>query len=336
MDLPYGSLKTTVVGSFPLEYSLDNMRRAMLDQVRAGINFPCYGQLSDMNLMFLEPLAEESCGIKVASGEARVIGQLEVPKKPIALNFLKFAQDFLKNNPSEGVDGIKIPITGPLTLASVTKVSEKHAALEYPDFVLQFSKIVAEIAKWYDEAGAGIITIDEPCLAYAGWIGIEPDVIIEAINKPMRTVKNAIRSIHVCGDISGVAGTLLQSEAQVLDHSFKDSPKNLGAYSKKIFERTDKMIGFGCVSSSADPQLLLDIRDGKAQWTDAVESIDEIEKLILEGGKRFGLDRLMIIPDCGFGGMRGFFKDDTGQRIAVQKLKNMVMAARRIRESLIS
>lgn len=331
MDLPYGSLKTTVVGSFPLEDSSDNMRRALSDQIRAGINFPCYGQLADMNLMFLEPLADEGCGLEVIKGVARIVGPLKVPKKPIALNFLKFAQDFLKNNPSEGVDGIKVPITGPLTLASVTEVSEKHKALEYPDFVLGFSEIVAEIAGKYDEAGAGIITIDEPSLTYAGWIGLEPDVIIEAINKSIRAIKNAIRSIHVCGDITGVTDTILQSEAQVLDHSFKDYPKNLGAYSRKDLEKADKMIGFGCVSASAAPQLLLDIRDGKAQWTDAVESVDEIEKFILEGGKRFGLEKLMIVPDCGFGGMRRFFRDDAGQKIAAQKLKNMAAAARRLK-----
>jgi hypothetical protein len=94
------------------------------------------------------------------------------------------------------------------------------------------------------------------------------------------------------------------------------------------------MIGFGCVNPVPDPQLLLNIRDKKVRWELAVESIDEIEKLILEGGKRFGLERMMIVPDCGFGGMRGYFKDDTGQRIAAKKLKNMVEAANRVRAKI--
>jgi methionine synthase II (cobalamin-independent) len=313
---------------------MDNMRRALSDQVGAGVNFPCYGQLLDMNLMFLEPLAKEGCGIEIVGEEARVTGPLRIPKKPVALELLRFAQDYVKENPSESVEGIKVPITGPLTLASVTKVSEKHTALEHPDFILGFSDIVAQIAKWYDEAGAGLITIDEPCLGYAGWIGIERDLIIEAVNKPLQSIKNALSSIHVCGDISGIAGTLIQSEAQVLDHSFKDSPANLGAYSKAVLEKADKMIGFGCVSPTPDPKLLLEIKDGKRPWTDAVESPEEIEKLILKGGKRFGLERLMILPDCGFQGMRDYFEGDTGQRIAAQKLRNMVEAARRIRDEL--
>lgn len=335
MKIPYGELKTTVVGSFPLQHSIENMRRALSDQIEAGVNFPCYGQLLDMNLMFLEPLAKEKCGIDIIAGEAWITGLLEVPKRPIALEFLEFAQDYLKKNPSKEVDGIKVPITGPITLSSVTKVSEKHHAIEYPDFILDFSKIVAELAKWYDEAGAGLITIDEPSLSYAMWIGIEPDVLIEAINKPMKTVKSALPSIHVCGNLSGVTDILIQSEAPILDHSFRDSLTNLESYSKGILEKVDKMIGFGCVSSIPDPQLLLDIKSGKSQWTEAVEPVDEIEKLILEGGRRFGLERLIIDPDCGFGGMKEYFKDDTGQRIATEKLKNMVEAVRRARKKIV-
>lgn len=334
MGLPYGSLKTTVIGSFPLQHSIENMRRALSDQVEAGVNFPCYGQLLDMNLMFLEPLAEEKCGVEIREGKAWITSPLEVPKKPVALEFLEFAQDYLKRNPSEEVDGIKIPITGPITLSSVTKVSEGHDAIEYPDFILGFSNIVAEIAKWHDEAGAGMITIDEPSLGYAAWLGTEQDVIIEAINKPIKAIKRAFPSIHACGDISTIVDVLIQSEAPILDHSFKDFPSNLEAYSKEILEKADKMIGFGCVSSTPDPQLLLDIRDGKARWMEAVESVDEVEKLILEGGKRFGLERLIIDPDCGFVGMKEYFKDDTGQRIAAQKLKNMVGAVKRVKEKL--
>lgn len=334
MNIPYGELKTTVVGSFPLQHSLDNMRRAFTDQIEAGVNFPCYGQLLDMNLMFLEPLAKEKCGIEMIGGEAWITSSLEVPKRPITLEFLEFAQDYIKKNPSEEVDGIKIPITGPITLSSVAKVSEKHHAIEYPDFILDFSNIVVELAKWYDKAGAGLIMIDEPSLGYAVWLGIEPDVLIEAINKPIKAIKSALPSVHVCGDVSTVTDILIQSKALILDHGFKDFSANLKSYSKDILEKADKMIGFGCVSSTPDPQLLLDIRAGKAQWAEAVESVDDIEKLILEGGRRFGLERLLIDPDCGFGGMREYFKDDTGQRIATEKLKNMVEAVRRVKKNL--
>jgi 5-methyltetrahydropteroyltriglutamate--homocysteine methyltransferase len=310
------------------------MRRVLSDQVGAGINFPCYGQLLDINLMFLEPLAKEGCGIEMIGGEPWITGQLEIPKRPIALEFLELAKSQLKENRPEWVNGIKVPITGPTTLASVTKISKNHTALEHPDFILAFSDIVAQIAKWHDEAGAGLITIDEPCLGYAGWMGIEHYILIEALNRVAKAIKRALSSVHVCGDISAVAGTLIQTEAQILDHSFKDFKVNLGAYSKATLEKADKMVGFGCVSSSPLPQLLLDIKDGKARWTDAVEPVDEIEKLILDGGKRFGLERLMILPNCGFGGMREYFKDDTGQRIAAQKLKNMAEAAKRIRNGL--
>lgn len=82
MDLPYGELKTTVVGGFPLPHSSENMRRALSDQIEAGINLPCYGQLLDMNMMFLEPLAKEGCGISFLSCMTFQSFSLEV-KMPI-------------------------------------------------------------------------------------------------------------------------------------------------------------------------------------------------------------------------------------------------------------
>lgn len=333
MDLPYGKLKTTVIGSFPLQHSIENMQRALLDQIEAGINFPSVPQLLDMNLMFLEPLAKEGCGIEIRNGNAWIISDLKKPKKPIAVEFLEFTQEFLeKSDLLEKIDGVKIPVTGPITLSSVTKITEKNYAIEFSDFILKFSEIVAEIVRYYDEFGVELITIDEPALGYAIWLGTEEDVIIKAIDKPIEAIKRALPSVHVCGDIRTVANLLIKSKASILTHEFKALPKNLEVYSKEMLDGVDKMIGLGCVNSRPDPQLLLDIRDKKKNWIEAVEPVDEIEKFILEGAKRFGLERLVIVPDCGFGGMKEYFKDDTGQKIASQKLKNMVEAVRKIKE----
>ena len=334
MGLPYGSLKTTVVGSFPLEHSVENMRRALSDQIEAGIDFPCYGQLLGMNEMFMEPLAREKCGIEMKKGEAWVAGSLRVPDNPITLEFLEFAKNYIEETPNVKIDGIRTPITGPITLASAARISEKHRAVEYPDFIQRFSEIVTKIVKWHDEAGAGIISLDEPSLSYALKLGIEHDVIIKAIDKPLQAVKKALTSVHVCGDISTTAKILIQSKAPILDHSFKDFPANFCVYSKDVLEKADKMIGLGCVSSNPDPKLLIGIRDGKEQWIEAVEPVAEVEKVILEGGRKFGLERLIIEPDCGFGGLKRFFRDDTGQKIATQKLKNVVVAVNRIKENL--
>ena len=335
MKLPYGKLITSVIGSFPLPHSFENMQRALLDQIEAGIDFPCYGQLLDMNLMFLEPLAKEGCGIAIKNGEAWIISDLKIPKKPIAIEFLEFAKDFLmKNDLFNKINGIKIPITGPVTLSCVTKITEKNYAVEYPEFVLKFSELVAEIAKWYDEFGAGLITIDEPGLLHALWYKMEEDAIIKAIDGSIKKIKKALPSIHVCGNIATLADILLQTKAPILCHEFKATPKNLEIYSKGKLEKADKMIGLGCVNTNLEPRLLLDIRDKKIDWMNAVESVKEIEKTIIEGGKRFGFERLLIVPDCGFGGMKIYFKDDTGQKIAIQKLKNMVEATRRVKEML--
>ncbi|MBD3352622.1 MAG: hypothetical protein GF364_14135 [Candidatus Lokiarchaeota archaeon] len=49
---------STVVGSFPLENTNENMENAFKMQIEAGIDYPCYPQLISMIDQFLEPLSE--------------------------------------------------------------------------------------------------------------------------------------------------------------------------------------------------------------------------------------------------------------------------------------
>ena len=49
-------LMTTVVGSFPLMNTPENMEKAFGAECNMGIDYPCYPQLISMNSMFLTPL----------------------------------------------------------------------------------------------------------------------------------------------------------------------------------------------------------------------------------------------------------------------------------------
>jgi len=335
IDELLGQLRTTVIGSFPLPHSYENMARAIKDQVEAGIDYPCYGQLLDMNLMFLEPLAEQGCGVEIRGGEAWLVGEPKPPSKPIALEFLEFALRFLSERGlSDKVLGVKVPVTGPVTLASVIKVSNKHRAVEYPDVVLSLAKVVASIVKGYDEAGAKLITIDEPSLPYALYAGLSEDVILEALSVVSKAFDRSIPSLHCCGDVKPVINLLMRSEIPVLSFAFKATPANLDALDRRALEVHDKMVGLGCVDSNPEPQLLMEVASGKRSWAEVVESVEEVEAFIEAAGRKLGFERLLIHPDCGFGGLKFYFKDDRGQLIAASKLKVMVEAARRVRSKL--
>lgn len=331
----YGKLRTTVIGSFPLPHSYENMARALRDQVEAGIDYPCYGQLLDMNLMFLEPLAEQGCGVEIREGEVWLVGEPKTPAKPIGLEYLDLAMEHLSKSGMMGkVIGLKVPVTGPVTLASVIKVTKEHRAVEYPDVVLALADVVASIVKGYDEGGARIITIDEPVLPYALYAGLKEDVILEALDKVVKAFSRAIPSLHCCGDAQPVADLLLRSGFPVLSHAFKATPQNLEAYDRKKLEGYDKILGLGCVDSNPDPQLMLDVAAGRKAWSEVVESVDEVEAFIDKAGEIYGYDRLLIHPDCGFGGLKSYFKDDVGHLIAIAKLKVMVEATKRVKKKV--
>ena len=53
MDNP----STTVVGSWPLNHSSENMEKVFTDLIQIGIDYPCYPQLTSMISQFFYPLA---------------------------------------------------------------------------------------------------------------------------------------------------------------------------------------------------------------------------------------------------------------------------------------
>ena len=84
-------LFTTVVGSFPLENTKENMIRAFDDQVNMGIDYPCYPQLVSMNAQFLNPLSENISSLDKDEKDNFILSDdFNVPKEPFALKYGKF------------------------------------------------------------------------------------------------------------------------------------------------------------------------------------------------------------------------------------------------------
>ncbi|MEM1549846.1 MAG: methionine synthase, partial [Candidatus Methanomethylicia archaeon] len=127
--------------------------------------------------------------------------------------------------------------------------------------------------------------------------------------------------IHVCGIIPPLLKEVLLNTKtiKVLDHEFKDTPRNINVYIKEDLEKYDKFISFGCVSSK----------------NPIIESEEEIMHLVNEGLNRFGSRLLMIKPDCGFRTLLDISRDpNKAYEIAIEKLRRIVNVSNMLKRKL--
>ena len=343
MKLKLNPLDTTVVGSFPTtpfyavnqdfppytptvpegepyvdDPFLPGVFQALKLQHDAGIDFPSYGQPQDMCSMFLGSLI--GYGLDYSQG-FQVVGDIEVPRSIPAIEYLQVSKRYFS------MRGIKMPLTGPITLAASLKVGSK-GAIEYPEVVEQLARFVGSVAASYDKAGADIISVDEPSLVYGLYVGMEPEFCTEMINTALSPITRALSSIHACGQLNAnTTDILLSTTARVLDHEFASIPLNMTAYSRDDLESEEKLLGYGCIISNMEPVQLLEIqKDGN--WKRVVESKKLIKKRIDDAISLWGKENLILDPDCGFGGLRGYIKglltEEVAMKICFEKLKLMV------------
>ncbi|MFX1466150.1 MAG: hypothetical protein ACFFA5_06745 [Promethearchaeota archaeon] len=330
----HAKLKTTIVDSFPLDKTQTNMTQILNDQISLGIDFPIVPQLEDMSLMFLEPLAEQNCGIEIKNGITHVIGDLIPPLEPFVLPELIWTKNYIENAGFNAkIDGIKVYVTGPFTLAYFIKISDIPALL-MPDIVDKLAHIIKKIVYDIDKEGVAIVTIYEHILNFAiAQFAIEEDFALKCLDTVFKGISKAIPSLHVCEDIFSVAKFLLQLDnVAYLDHDFASSPENLKAYTKQDLERYDKMIGYGCLTTTLDPLLLEDIRKGNISWQAAVETEKEVKTRIMKVIDRYGVENIVINPDCAFGNLKFAISSEIAYNITLAKLKNMMGAVKNLRK----
>ena len=337
MDNP----STTVVGSWPLNNNNENMLRVFKDLIQIGIDYPCYPQLISMISQFLSPLSKEISQLEEIDNKFYLSDDFKIPKNLVALEYGDFIKDFFKKRPnlSKQIRGTKACLTGPITLASEIILKDKVAKDLKPRIftepravmidwaVEKLAEIMKKMAKAYSNMGIDIISMDEPLLGIL--IGRKvlfhsEDFILEILNKSISEIKS-ISSIHVCGRISPKCrDILLQTDVNILDHEFRTNEENFNIFQREHIVNTDKLLALGTVKSKFIPV------DG---WeiNDYVEGIDSIEVYIRKAINKYGKENLIIKPDCGFGALKGTFKDENiAYEIAIRKVKNMVQALKRI------
>jgi methionine synthase II (cobalamin-independent) len=105
--------------------------------------------------------------------------------------------------------------------------------------------------------------------------------------------------LHACGDVYKIIPALIELPVDILSHEFKASPHLLEAFSEYSFTQH---LCIGAVRSD-DPQ---------------IEPVDTITDHINKALDHFGDKVLQVSPDCG--------QRLLSQRVAYQKLKNLVKA----------
>ncbi|TFG03829.1 MAG: hypothetical protein EU539_11910 [Promethearchaeota archaeon] len=332
-------LSTTVVGSFPLENTRENMIRAFDDLINMGIDYVCYPQLVKMNPQFLAPLSQVIDELEMSEdGKFHLTGEFKIPDEPVALEYGQFMVDFLNERPylRDLIKGTKACLTGPFTLASEVllsdnlakgielKVFTEHRGIMIDWIVDKFAEIMKKIGKAYNDMGMNIISMDEPILSLLVGRKIffhSEEFIIETLNKALSEIKE-LPSIHVCGRISpNLRDLLLQTDVKIMDHEFRTSESNFRVFEKQHFEQHEKYLAMGTIQTSFSP-----IKN--AEVKDYVESIEFLKKYIQQGINQYGKENLFIKPDCGFQSLLGSFEQDFAYEIVMRKLNNMVMAVK--------
>ncbi|MFC7046207.1 methionine synthase [Halobacteriaceae archaeon GCM10025711] len=199
---------------------------------------------------------------------------------------------------------VKVPITGPYTLASWS-FNEAYDDDEELTYALA-DLVNLEIEKLVD-AGARYVQIDEPALATT------PDdhaIVGEALERIVADIDDDVRiGLHVCyGDYSRIYPEVLDFPVDEFDVELAND-------------------GFAQLDTFKDPEFTLDLALGVVDVHDAtVESVEEIKEHIQKGLELVPPERLTVSPDCGLKLLP--------REVAYRKMENMVQAVREVEAEL--
>jgi methionine synthase II (cobalamin-independent) len=319
-------LATADVGSLPVEDDFNgdrtNVDRAIHDKTSVGLDYPCYPQLPgapynpmNMGLQFLIPLSEVEPKIQIKGEEAELLADdIELPSDPVGVERAEYFADFLrKHGLTSKMKGMKGCVTGPFTLASyLNRKSLMTCGASKPGVVRALAQVLSRSCKRLSELGFDLINVDEPfasvMLGRRVLFNYDEGFVVQMLDTVIEEISGA-SAIHICGTVTPlVRKVLLETKVDIVDHEFAGTPSNLHAYTRDDFESSGKFLAYGCVSS-VKPQ---------------VETVEEISALLRNALRKFG-PRIVVKPDCGFGGLRGI---PGAYELVLKKLKNMVDASR--------
>ncbi|MEM3014101.1 MAG: hypothetical protein QXI71_05660 [Candidatus Bathyarchaeia archaeon] len=308
-----------------MDDSESNREKCIEDQLKLGLDFPSYPQLTEMGPQFLGEIVKYGSGIQLEKTRYKMSSKkIEYEGPPIGLEPFFWTKKYLQNKGLAETVHLKVPITGPFTLASYieikTGVFPFNSAAADLDIVRQVADI---LAKSCEEASknANMISIDEPILSVLvgtrTTFGYKEEDIINVLNAFKESCKGRIVGTHICGRISPkLVDILLDTEFDYLSHEFCDIPQNMKVYSPEKVKKKEKTLSVGCVSTK-NPR---------------IESVDEILGVMKQF--REYSDSVIFTPDCGFRKLLvGNLTKDEAYEISLRKIRNMVEALGKFRAS---
>ncbi len=321
-------LLTTVVGSYPkpkwlnrakelyqdpdhsfdeddYQEALDDASRLITNEhERAGLDVVVDGEMRRNEMV--EFFAHRIEGYEF-NGPVKVWGH-NYFDKPSVVNEVEYTETWLvdeyKFTAEATTRPVKVPITGPYTLAnwSFNEAYEDEEALAY-----DLANLVNEEIEKLVEAGARYIQIDEPALATT------PDdhaIVGECLERIVKDIPDDVRiGLHVCyGDYSRIYPEILEFPVDEFDLELAN-----GDY--------DQLEVF------TDPDFTKDLALGVTDVHVAeVESVEQIERNIKKGLEIVPPEQLIVSPDCGVKLLP--------REVAYGKMGNMVDAARNVEAQL--
>jgi 5-methyltetrahydropteroyltriglutamate--homocysteine methyltransferase len=205
---------------------------------------------------------------------------------------------------SVGTRPVKVPITGPYTLARWAFVEAYDSTEEAAN---ELAGLVAQEVEALVEAGCRYVQIDEPALAQH-----EDDhaVVGDCLERIVAAVPEEVRvGLHVCyGDYSRIYPEVLEYPVEEYDLELANGDyEQLDVFKEPAFTK-DLALG------------VLDVHVGE------VESVAEIKANIQRGLEVVPPERLTVSPDCGLKLLP--------REVAYGKMENMVQAAREVEAEL--
>ena len=337
-------VRTTVIGSYPfpgwLEFAVKNLNEfgnadkeemiddaviaAIHDQVAAGLDVITDGEQTrlDFNLSFYGYLK----GIKENTDELRKFGPaahdqrgknsiVDTITAPNGLGVVKEFKRLKRLAPSGPV--LKASVPGPYTLSGRLLPNE-----EYPDRYAITEALRPIVRKELEElvaSGCTEITVDEPsmsCYAYKE----DTKRFVDIFNRTVGTVYGKCRlSTHLCfGNFKGRPVGYRSIKPMLPDFLNLKVDEVHVEMANREFAEVELLKEF-----AQKMDVAVGIVDVKNYY---IETVDDVVARIRKCLQYVPAEKLAVAPDCGL--------SQTARWASKQKLANMVLGAKKVRQSL--
>ncbi len=286
-------LQTSLIGSYPPIHSINknvsdfdkgefeasvrkSIERAVDDQLNLGIDILVSGQCRNDVVSLICPGLP---GISGAEFPYRVTGKIKPADESLSVGDYIYAQNKAPNKE------FKAHVVGPFTLARSLKIdpTSPYTGRSDPNLIKDIAHALAVEAKYFVQAGASIVQIDEPVLADGANLALAAQVLKLLVEKG----EIPYPVLHICGNVSAVFEEICQTfpfKAISIEGSWLNR-KPMHKIDAQFLLTTGVKVGLGCIS-------VIDYEP---------ERVPTIQRFLSRMIRRLGEENIWaVLPDCGF------------------------------------